>query len=94
VTESAGWAHSLPRPAFGGAMLTLLRVRRVARLKVNEPRETVPQSVPVSILNSCPSLIPRMISACGLQMLLSYQPLRGRRSDRSHSIREHRHSRA
>jgi hypothetical protein len=33
VTESAGRAHSVPRPAFRGAMLTLLRVRRVARLR-------------------------------------------------------------
>jgi hypothetical protein len=31
--ESSGRAHSVPRPAFGGAMLTLLRVRRVARLR-------------------------------------------------------------
>ena len=32
-TESSARAHSVPRPAFGGAMLTLLRVRRVARLR-------------------------------------------------------------
>jgi hypothetical protein len=31
--ESSGRAHSVPRPAFGGAMLTLLRVRRAARLR-------------------------------------------------------------
>jgi hypothetical protein len=31
--ESSGRAHSVPCPAFGGAMLTLLRVRRVARLR-------------------------------------------------------------
>jgi hypothetical protein len=31
--ESSRRAHSVPRPAFGGAMLTLLRVRRVARLR-------------------------------------------------------------
>jgi hypothetical protein len=31
--ESSRQAHSVPRPAFGGAMLTLLRVRRVARLR-------------------------------------------------------------
>jgi hypothetical protein len=30
LTESSGRAHSVPRPAFGGAMLTLLRVRRAA----------------------------------------------------------------
>jgi len=33
LQESSGRAHSVPRPAFGGAMLTLLRVRRVARLR-------------------------------------------------------------
>jgi len=31
--ESSRRAHSVPRPAFGGAMLALLRVRRVARLR-------------------------------------------------------------
>jgi len=33
LTESSGRAQSVPRPAFCGAMLTLLRVRRVARLR-------------------------------------------------------------
>jgi hypothetical protein len=33
MMENSGRAHSVPRPAFGGAMLTLLRVRRVARLR-------------------------------------------------------------
>jgi hypothetical protein len=33
MTESSGRAHSVPRPACGGAMLTLLRVRRGARLR-------------------------------------------------------------
>jgi hypothetical protein len=33
ITENSGRAHSVPRPAFGGAMLTLLRVRRDARLR-------------------------------------------------------------
>jgi hypothetical protein len=28
LAESSGPSHSVPRPAFGGAMLTLLRVRR------------------------------------------------------------------
>ncbi len=33
LMESSRRAHSVPRPAFGGAMLTLLRVRRAARLR-------------------------------------------------------------
>jgi hypothetical protein len=33
ATENSVRAHSVPRPAFGGAMLTLLRVRREARLR-------------------------------------------------------------
>jgi hypothetical protein len=33
ATESSVRAHSVPRPAFGGTVLTLLRVRRVARLR-------------------------------------------------------------
>jgi hypothetical protein len=31
--RASGRSHSVPRPACGGAMLTLLRVRRVARLR-------------------------------------------------------------
>src|SRR5262249_37789690 len=31
--ESSGRAHSVPRPAYGGAMLTLLRAHPVARLQ-------------------------------------------------------------
>ena len=33
ATEGFGRVHSVPRPAFGVAMLTLLRVRREARLR-------------------------------------------------------------
>jgi hypothetical protein len=33
AAESSGRAHSVPRPACGGAMLTLLQERRFARLR-------------------------------------------------------------
>jgi hypothetical protein len=51
VRRASGRAHSVPRPAFGGAMLTLLRVRRVARLRRRpEARRRVPPAPKCGLL--------------------------------------------
>jgi hypothetical protein len=48
--EGSRRAHSVPRPAFGGAMLTLLRVRRVAPAAPTGARRRFPPALKRGLL--------------------------------------------